>query len=185
MAITSKEINASFSAEVTEIPGGENLNACFSCGACSGACPVSQAIPEFDPRKIIHTVRMGLKEQILNSDLLWYCSQCQGCVFVCPQDVRFADIMGALQKIALREGIISLDDLREKGKIAWVERDQCVSCLTCVRVCPFEVPVIDEKGVATIDPEKCRGCGICVSECPAQAIKQNESADAKLIAVAG
>ncbi|MEN8140228.1 MAG: 4Fe-4S dicluster domain-containing protein [Thermodesulfobacteriota bacterium] len=185
MAITSKEINAAFSSEVINIPGGEELNACFSCGACSGACPVSQAIPEFDPRKIIHMVRMGLKDKVLAADLLWYCSQCQGCVYVCPQNVRFASIMGALQKLARREGIISEEDLREKGKVAWVERDQCVSCLTCVRVCPFEVPVIDAKGVAHISADECRGCGICVAECPAQAIKQNNSADEKLIAVAG
>ena len=184
MAITSTDIDAAFSAEVTQIPGGEYLDSCFSCGACSGVCPVSQAIPAFDPRKIIHMVRMGLKEQILNSDLLWYCSQCQGCVFVCPQNVRFAAIMTALQKMARRAGIVSLEDLRAKGKIAWVERDQCVSCLTCVRVCPFEVPSIDAKGVADIDPEQCRGCGICVAECPAQAIKQNESTDAQLIAAA-
>jgi heterodisulfide reductase subunit C len=185
MAITNKEINAAFGAEVTSIPGGEYLNSCFSCGACSGACPVSQAIPAFDPRKIIHMVRMGLKDQVLNADLLWYCSQCQGCVFVCPQNVRFAAIMSAIQKLAMREGIISEQDLREKGKIAWVERDQCVSCLTCVRVCPFEAPVIDDKGVAFIDSEKCRGCGICVSECPAQAIRQNQGEDERLIAAAG
>ena len=185
MAITSKDITPTFSAQVTALPGGEELGSCFSCGACSGACPVSQAIPDFDPRKIIHMVRMGLKEQVLNADLLWYCSGCQGCVFVCPQNVRFASIMTALQKMARKEGIISIDDLREKGKIAWVERDQCVSCLTCVRVCPFEVPVIDKKGVAYIDPEQCRGCGVCVAECPAQAINQNESTDAELIAAAG
>jgi heterodisulfide reductase subunit C len=184
MAITSKEINASFAAEITEMPGGEHLNACYSCGGCSGACPVSQAIPDFDPRKIIHMVRMGLKDKVLKSDLLWYCSQCQNCVFVCPQNVRFADIMTAIQKMAMQEGIITEQDLREKGKIAWVERDQCVSCLTCVRVCPYEVPVIDDKGVATINAETCRGCGICVSECPAKAIKQPESADDRLIAAA-
>lgn len=185
MAITSKEINASFAAEITKMPGGEYLNACYSCGGCSGACPVSQAIPDFDPRKIIHMVRMGLKDKVLNADLLWFCSQCQNCVFVCPQNVRFASIMTALQKVAMKEGIITEQDLRDKGKIAWVERDQCVSCLTCVRVCPFEVPVIDDKGVAAISADQCRGCGICVSECPAKAIKQPESADDRLIAAAG
>jgi len=184
MAITSKDIQADFSGEVTAIPGGDYLNKCFSCGACSGICPVSQAIPEFDPRKMIHMIRMGLKERLLQSDLLWFCSQCKSCVFVCPQDVRFAEIVIALRKLALEQDYISEQDLRDKGKIAWVERDKCVACLTCVRVCPWRIPKIDEQGVAVIGAE-CRACGICVTECPAKAIVLNESEDERLIAAAG
>lgn len=185
MTVTSKEINTAFSNEVTALPGGSYLNQCFSCGACSGACPVSQAIPEFDPRKIIHMVRMGLKDRLLSSELLWFCSRCRGCVFVCPQDVRFADIMATLRQMAAAQGYVSEQDLRDKGKIAWVERDRCVACLTCVRVCPWRIPKIDEKGVAVIDAGECRACGICVTECPAKAIMLNEAEDECLIAAAG
>ncbi len=185
MSISSKDINAAFSAEVTTIPGGQFLNRCFSCGACSGACPVSQAIPDFDPRKIIHMIRMGLKDKLLTSELLWHCSQCKGCVFVCPQDVRFADIMEALRQLAMDSGHITEQDLLNKGKAAWVQRDLCVSCLTCVRVCPWRIPKIDDEGKAAIDPQECRACGICPSECPAQAIQLNESEDERLIAASG
>lgn len=185
MAITSKEINSAFSAEITALPGGEHLNLCFSCGACSGVCPVSQAIPDFDPRKLIHMIRMGLKERVLTSELLWFCSRCQSCVFVCPQDVRFADIMTALREIAVKDGYITEEDLREKGKTAWVERDLCVACLTCVRICPWRIPEIDSQGVAVIDSQECRACGICVTECPAKAIQLNESEDERLIAACG
>ena len=185
MAITSKEINPAFSGEVTAIPGGEHLNRCYSCGACSGACPVSQAIPDFDPRRIIHMIRMGLKDKLLTSELLWFCSKCRGCVFVCPQDVRFADIIGALRAMALEEGYVTIDDLIAKGKIATVERDLCVACLTCVRVCPWQIPQIDKDGKAAIDPKQCRACGICPTECPAQAIRLNQSEDERLLAACG
>jgi heterodisulfide reductase subunit C len=185
MTVTSKDIKPSFNSEITAEPGGEYLNRCFSCGACSGICPVSQAIPEFDPRKIIHMVRMGLKERLLSSNLLWYCSGCGSCVFVCPQDVRFAEIMKALWQMALDQKYISEQDLRDKGKAAWVERELCVSCLTCVRVCPWEIPRLDEQGVAAIDARGCRACGICVAECPAQAIRLNQSEDERLIAACG
>ena len=56
------------------------------------------------------------------------------------------------------------------GAGAVVESDKCVACLTCVRVCPYQVPVI-EGSVAYIDPDGCQSCGICGAECPAQAIK--------------
>jgi heterodisulfide reductase subunit C2 len=182
MGVTSQEINAAFGAEVTAIPGGEHLNRCFSCGACSGICPVSQAIPDFDPRRMIHMIRMGLKDKLLSSEVLWYCSRCQSCMFVCPQDVRFADIMLALRQLAFRDGFVDEQGLRDKGRIAWVARDRCVSCLTCVRVCPWRIPRIDEEGVATIAAQECRACGICVTECPAKAIRLNEAEDERLIA---
>ncbi|MFP3983043.1 MAG: 4Fe-4S dicluster domain-containing protein [Desulfurivibrionaceae bacterium] len=185
MTINKKELSPSFSSEVAKLPGGEHLNRCFSCGSCSGICPVSQAIPDFDPRKIIHMIRMGLKDRVLKSDLLWYCSSCQNCVFVCPQDVGFADIISALHEYALDQGIITEQDLRDKGKAAWVERNLCVSCLTCVRVCPWEIPELDSEGIAGIDARECRACGICVYECPARAIRLNQSEDEKLIAAAG
>lgn len=185
MGITSKEINTTFGAEVTAIPGGEHLNRCFSCGACSGICPVSQAITEFDPRKIIHMVRMGLKDKLLTSDILWYCSRCRSCIFVCPQDVRFADIMITLRAMALQQGYITTQDLLDKGKAAWVESDQCAACLTCVRICPWQIPKITQSGVAHIDPTQCRGCGICVAECPARAIILNQSQDEQLVAACG
>jgi heterodisulfide reductase subunit C len=185
MAKKTTKTDALFSAEVIAEPGGEHLNSCFSCGACSGICPVSQAIPEFDPRKIIHMVRMGLSERLLSSDALWYCSSCRSCVFVCPQDVSFADIMGALSRLAVKKGYVTREQLVAKGKAAEVQRDLCVSCLTCVRVCPWEIPKIDTGGYANIDVEECRACGICVAECPAQAIILNESEDERLIAACG
>lgn len=185
MAITTKEINNAFSAEVSQLPGGEFLNRCFSCGACSGICPVSQAVSDFDPRKIIHMIRMGLKDRLLESELLWYCSSCRNCVFVCPQDVRFADIMSALRDKAYNDGLITDQDLIDKGEAASIERDLCVSCLTCVRACPWEVPEIDDQGVAVIKAKDCHGCGICVNECPAKAINLNQSEDEKLIVAAG
>jgi heterodisulfide reductase subunit C len=185
MSVTTKEITPAFNSEVTKTEGGQYLNRCFSCGACSGICPVSQAITEFDPRKIIHMVRMGLKDRLLKSDLLWFCSQCKSCVFVCPQDVRFAEIVEALWEIAYEQEYITDQDILDKGKAAWVERDKCVSCLTCVRVCPWEIPKIDTEGFATIDIRDCKACGICVAECPAQAIMLNQSQDEELIAACG
>lgn len=93
--------------------------------------------------------------------------------------------MKALWQMALDQKYISEQDLRDKGKAAWVESELCVSCLTCVRVCPWEIPRLDEQGVAAIDARGCRACGICVAECPAQAIRLNQSEDERLIAACG
>ncbi len=49
-------------------------------------------------------------------------------------------------------------------------RDRCATCLTCLRICPYGVPYLDEEGLVQIPAEQCQACGICVSECPAKAI---------------
>jgi len=75
--------------------------------------------------------------------------------------------------------ILSKKTLTGGGQIAVVDESLCTGCLTCVRMCPFGVPVINPNltgvgnilGAAYIEAAVCQGCGICVSECPARAIQ--------------
>ena len=76
--------------------------------------------------------------------------------------------------------ILSQEALQVGGVVAVVEGERCAACLTCVRVCPYEVPVINAKGEAEIDLAKCKGCGSCVAECPARAIELMHFKDPQL-----
>jgi len=49
-------------------------------------------------------------------------------------------------------------------------QDKCATCLTCLRVCPYHVPYLDDSGTIQIPAEQCQACGVCVAECPAKAI---------------
>ena len=60
--------------------------------------------------------------------------------------------------------------LFRSGVISEVDQQSCAGCLTCVRMCPYDVPAINEEGVAYIEPASCQGCGICASACPRKAI---------------
>lgn len=54
------------------------------------------------------------------------------------------------------------------GAGAEVLADKCAACLTCLRVCPFDIPKVTD--VARIESTLCQACGICIAECPANAI---------------
>ena len=54
------------------------------------------------------------------------------------------------------------------GSGAEVLTDKCAACLTCLRICPFDIPAVTD--VARIDSALCQACGICIAECPAKAI---------------
>lgn len=56
------------------------------------------------------------------------------------------------------------------GAGAFVDDTLCVGCLTCVRVCPFEVPEIKKGDTTAYIDGDCQSCGLCVVECPARAI---------------
>lgn len=56
------------------------------------------------------------------------------------------------------------------GAGAVVNQDICAGCLTCVRVCPYDVPKIAVGDSIAYIGCDCQSCGICVIECPAAAI---------------
>ncbi len=106
MTITRHDLHHQFKFEVTAMPGGELAKRCFDCGTCTGVCPVSQAEAAFDPRKILHMIKMGLKDRLLGSEAIWYCSHCDTCTFVCPQGVRFSGVVDVLREMAIKKGYV-------------------------------------------------------------------------------
>jgi NADPH-dependent glutamate synthase beta subunit-like oxidoreductase/coenzyme F420-reducing hydrogenase delta subunit/NAD-dependent dihydropyrimidine dehydrogenase PreA subunit len=62
-----------------------------------------------------------------------------------------------------------------------ISQDKCATCLTCLRVCPYHVPRIDDSGTIQIPVEQCLACGICIAECPAMAIVLRKPYDRRSI----
>ncbi|MBW1767509.1 MAG: FAD-dependent oxidoreductase [Deltaproteobacteria bacterium] len=115
MTLTGSDFQPQFKSEITAMPGGELVKQCFDCGTCTGACPVSESGTGFDPRKILHMIRMGLKDQLLSSSTIWHCTHCDTCGFVCPQNVRFSSVVDTLREIALEQGYCDGKDIEKWG----------------------------------------------------------------------
>lgn len=78
--------------------------------------------------------------------------------------------------------ILSKERLRISGSVAVVDEDKCAICLTCIRVCPYNVPKINENNRAYIDAASCQGCGTCAAACPAKAIEVQHYKDNQILA---
>ena len=78
--------------------------------------------------------------------------------------------------------LMAKETIKVGGVVAAIQEELCAVCLTCVRVCPFRVPVIGDRGAAEIDVTKCQGCGVCVSECPGKAISLQHFTDKQVLA---
>lgn len=57
---------------------------------------------------------------------------------------------------------------------AVVDRDVCVACGCCVKVCPTSAIAIYKGIAAQVDWARCVGCGKCARECPASIITIEE-----------
>ncbi len=79
--------------------------------------------------------------------------------------------------------ILSHERLAVSGIIAKHKRELCMSCLSCMRVCPFGSPFIDKDGKISHNEVKCMGCGICAGICPAKAFQVNNFRDDQILAM--
>ena len=53
------------------------------------------------------------------------------------------------------------DELESSAIVSRVDPDKCVSCLTCVRMCPFDAPAPrEDNGIVEIASVKCQACTV-------------------------
>lgn len=105
ITIPTERLDKVFLDEVVEeTPGGERIAHCLQCGSCSGSCPNG---PDMDhtPRELLALINAGQRERVLKSNTMWCCVSCYACTTRCPQNIPITDIMYALKRISLREGL--------------------------------------------------------------------------------
>ncbi|MCZ7361817.1 MAG: 4Fe-4S binding protein, partial [Candidatus Methanoperedens sp.] len=106
-------------------------------------------------------------------------------IFVCglahyPKSIK--DSISQAGATAARAGtILSKKFIETEGAISVVNEAKCIGCGTCVTVCPYNAPALEEVTVTVeevtyttkkskINPAACKGCGSCAAACPAGAI---------------
>lgn len=174
---------ATFADRVRAIPGGEHLELCYSCGTCVSKCLIQQKVePEYNPRRLLRMVLMGMEHEAFSSPTTWLCSACDLCYPACPQQIHISAVIGAVKQLAVEAGYTSpLETVK-------VDESLCSGCGICVMACPYEAPHLVEKEingvpdrVSEVDANKCMGCGICVAACPLGAIARSGVSNAEIV----
>jgi Na+-translocating ferredoxin:NAD+ oxidoreductase RNF subunit RnfB len=67
-------------------------------------------------------------------------------------------------------------------KLIEVDVEKCISCGSCVALCPVDAIAFSEDLSVVFDKEKCVGstCSACVDACPARAIKSDKQNSSEL-----
>ncbi|MBN2239163.1 MAG: 4Fe-4S dicluster domain-containing protein [Dehalococcoidales bacterium] len=96
--------NNEFSKKITSEV--KYLNRCYQCSMCSDGCPVAYVM-DYYPNQLIHMVKLGLKEQVLNSQTIWLCASCETCATRCPNEIDIVGLMDTLRSESRKEGVNS------------------------------------------------------------------------------
>lgn len=124
-----------------------------------------------NPDKFFLEAHMKLRPLDFPSDGIFVCGLAHA-----PKNIAesLRQAKGAAARVAT---IISKDKLTLPAVVSVVDQQLCAACLTCVRMCPYEVPKIvriegpvGREWAAYIEPALCQGCGVCASVCPRKAI---------------
>lgn len=178
---------------------------CIGCGLCINACP----------NNVISSLELNGKIRIKTEDLkpeipdITKCSFCGTCAYICPVsaiklkkdgkeiEIEQTGVVSSKVVPKLESESVFSEKFQEKIKKYFVGEikvnwDKCVSCMSCVEVCPVNAftrlkKTSDSKSKkVSFKQEKCIGCGTCARACQAKAItyklnKFNSSGDFKEI----
>lgn len=111
--IVVNKLDPKFKYEVASQPGGESFKRCFSCGTCTASCPVAEIDEQYNPRRIIRQILLGMRKEVLSSKMIWLCAMCRTCQAYCPQNVNFPDVMAVLRDMAVKEGYVPPTTIKE------------------------------------------------------------------------
>jgi Fe-S oxidoreductase len=91
--------------------GGEADKLCYQCGKCDTVCPWNRVRP-FYVRRMINQAKFGVVP--FESEDLWLCVSCRQCVRQCPRGVEIIDVMRAMRRLLVPEGVVpaSIPNLR-------------------------------------------------------------------------
>ena len=180
--------DGTFADQVRASPGGDKLTYCFSCGTCTATCPINWVEENYNPRRIMRMVMLGMKEEVLSDPVIWLCSACDICYRRCPQGIRISDVMKAIRDVAIQEGY------EPTRAIAKVNERACAGCGMCAQACPYEAIELtstwvtiqqtmrQRRAVPKVNKFLCQGCGICTTTCPVSAISLTDISDDTIVA---
>ena len=102
--ITHNWADPQFGHEFAKQLGEVRLSACLMCRTCTAVCPITRLNDSFNPFRFVRLALFGYIEAVLESGLIWLCSNCYACQEKCPHGVRIPDLMTALKNQGLKTG---------------------------------------------------------------------------------
>ncbi len=83
---------------------GEKISTCYQCEKCTNGCPMTFAM-DIAPHRVMHSIQLGLTNEVLGSDTIWVCASCETCTTRCPNEIDIAHVMDTLRQVSISKGV--------------------------------------------------------------------------------
>lgn len=147
-------------------------NMCMGCKACQVACKdkydlnvgvLFRRVTETEGGKFIKEGHV-LKNNVYSYWTSLACNHCEKpvCVYVCPTNAMYK---------------------RKKDGIVLVNKEKCIGCGACAKVCPYDIPIVDKNKEKAIKCDFCVDLIVegkdpaCVASCPVRALHYGDIED--------
>jgi heterodisulfide reductase subunit C len=80
----------------------EGLKSCMNCGTCTAICSAAEFY-DYQPRVILDVIQSKDEakiEELLKSDMIWYCGECMSCKTRCPRGNTTGLVIMALRSLS-------------------------------------------------------------------------------------
>ncbi|MGQ9687999.1 MAG: (Fe-S)-binding protein [Desulfobaccales bacterium] len=139
-----------------------HLQACYTCGTCSGGCPLtgmeSTQDEGLDCRKALRLAALGLDQELIDSRFVWICTGCQRCEIGCPMGIKLVKVWLAAKAARPRDqvpGILhkGVEMVLKTGNNMGIPEEEYVTLLEelgeelAEECCPGFVTPIDKEDV--------------------------------------
>ncbi|MBF0476896.1 MAG: (Fe-S)-binding protein [Deltaproteobacteria bacterium] len=86
---------------------GFNMNACLTCGTCTGGCPATgtPGLEGWDARRVLRMLALGMVDEVVESKFPWVCTGCGLCSLGCPMNIDIVYIMGFMKHLRPRDKV--------------------------------------------------------------------------------
>ena len=105
------KIDNNFAEEIRS-RSGENVFLCYQCKKCASGCP-SRVFMDRTPTELMRYIQLGMVDEAMKENTIWYCLSCQTCSARCPQDIDIAHVVDTI-KILVQEKKIKADTKNER-----------------------------------------------------------------------
>jgi heterodisulfide reductase subunit C2 len=83
---------------------GQNVSLCYQCRKCAAGCP-NRSFMDSTPTELMRFVQLGMADEAMKGNTIWYCLSCHTCSARCPQDIDIPQVVDALRIIVQEKGI--------------------------------------------------------------------------------
>lgn len=88
---------------------GVDVSHCYQCGKCTAGCVLASEMdyPSSYVMRLLQTDNEENYQQVLHSNAIWLCLNCENCIARCPMEIDIPKVMDYLREQSLKAGAVN------------------------------------------------------------------------------